>query len=133
MVQYHKRAKSKASGSGGKRREAKDKSLCHYGGFFARTKLSKDDKEERKSFHVLGGKDKTAAASVAFANVVTKQGTKKTRIKNVLESPANRHFARENVITKGTLIDTELGKARVTSRPGQDGVINACLVEEAKV
>ena len=34
------------------------------------------------------------------------------------------------IITKGALIETELGKAIVTSRPGQDGVVNALLVED---
>jgi small subunit ribosomal protein S8e len=134
MVQYHSKSKSKASGSGGMRRTARDKRLAHYGGFFARTKLNKEGKEERKSFRVRGGSNKTAAAAVSYANLVTAQGSKKTLIKNVLESPDNRHFARENIITKGTIIDTELGKARVTSRPGQDGVVNAVLLEaKAKV
>ncbi|MEK6848627.1 MAG: 30S ribosomal protein S8e, partial [Nanoarchaeota archaeon] len=42
--------------------------------------------------------------------------------------PANRHFIRRNIMTKGSVIDTELGKARITSRPGQDGVVNAVLI-----
>jgi len=56
--------------------------------------------------------------------------TSKTKITRVLENPANRDYERRGVITRGALIDTELGRARVTSRPAQDGVINALL--EAK-
>ncbi len=56
--------------------------------------------------------------------------SKKVRIKAVLETPANREFARRNIIVKGAIIDTEIGKARVTSRPGQDGIVNAVLIEE---
>ncbi|HLF54678.1 MAG TPA: 30S ribosomal protein S8e [Candidatus Nanoarchaeia archaeon] len=64
------------------------------------------------------------------ANVLdpkTKKFTKSV-IKTVEECPANRHFVRRNIIVKGTIITTEAGKARVTSRPGQDGTVNAVLV-----
>jgi len=50
------------------------------------------------------------------------------KIKSVLENPADGHFVRRNIMTKGTVIDTEKGKARITSRPGQDGAINAVLI-----
>ena len=52
----------------------------------------------------------------------------KLKITAVVENPANRHFVRRNIITKGTVIETEKGKARITSRPGQEGVINAILI-----
>lgn len=52
----------------------------------------------------------------------------KAKIKTVIDNPSNRHFARRNIITKGTIIETEKGKAKVTSRPGQEGVINAILI-----
>jgi small subunit ribosomal protein S8e len=46
-----------------------------------------------------------------------------------VENPANPHYVRRNIITKGAVIKTELGNAKVTSRPGQDGVVNAALIE----
>ena len=52
----------------------------------------------------------------------------KTTIKSVLECPANRHYARRNILVKGTIVDTEKGKARITSRPGQHGTVNAVLI-----
>ncbi|MCK4518463.1 hypothetical protein KAT92_06805 [Candidatus Babeliales bacterium] len=55
---------------------------------------------------------------------------KRARVKDVIESAANRHYTREDIITKGTIIETEAGKARVTSRPGQDGVVNAVLIKD---
>ena len=133
MVQYHKPVKSKRSGSGGKRRSMTDKRLCQYGGFFARTKLVKEGgKEVRKSFKVIGGGRKTAARYVLFANVSTPhgKGVKKAKIVTVTECAANRHYARENVVVKGAVIKTDLGDARVTSRPGQDGVVNAVLMQK---
>jgi len=54
--------------------------------------------------------------------------SQKTKIKAVLENPANRHYVRRNIITKGTIIETDLGKARITSRPGQEGTLNAVLI-----
>ncbi|MCD6558125.1 MAG: 30S ribosomal protein S8e, partial [Candidatus Aenigmarchaeota archaeon] len=41
-------------------------------------------------------------------------------------------FVRRNIITKGAIIMTEDGRAVVTNRPGQEGVINAKLIEEKK-
>jgi small subunit ribosomal protein S8e len=33
------------------------------------------------------------------------------------------------IVTKGCIVETELGKAKVTSRPSQHGIVNAILVE----
>ena len=134
MVQFHKITKTKKTGSGGHLRRSNDKAKAHFGGFFARTKLVKEDSkkkatEKRVPFKSTGGKTKVAAEHVLYASISEGKGKhKKAKIKNVLESPDNRHFSRENVITKGTIIETEAGKARVTSRPGQGGTINATLV-----
>ena len=62
-------------------------------------------------------------------NVTDKNGkTTKTEMVNVVENPANPNLVRRNVITKGAVVETKLGKARVTSRPGQEGVVNGILV-----
>src|SRR3989338_10489999 len=129
MVQYHKHSKTKYSGTGGKKRSTLDKVKVHYGGFFAHTRVSKEEKRERVD--VKGRGEKGKAHAVSFANVASKGKIAKSRISTVTESPDNRHYARENVITKGALIQTELGIARVTSRPGQDGLVNAVLVTAA--
>ncbi|MEM0475861.1 MAG: 30S ribosomal protein S8e [Candidatus Norongarragalinales archaeon] len=145
MVQYHKPTKKKSSGSGGKRRPLRDKRRAHWGGFFARTKYEPPKEESeaaeekegkprelRKSFRSRGGGRKVAAEKVFFANLATPSAgvVKKTRILNVVETPASRHYARENVIVRGAIIETEVGRARVTSRPGQHGVVNAVLLEQ---
>jgi small subunit ribosomal protein S8e len=77
-----------------------------------------------------GGNQKVRLLTEEFANVTdpkTKKA-KKVKIKTALENPANRHFVRRNIITKGSVIETEAGKAKITSRPGQDGVVNAVLI-----
>ena len=53
---------------------------------------------------------------------------KKVLIKNVLETPSNRFLARQNILIKGAIIETELGKARITNRPSQEGSIQAVLI-----
>ena len=54
--------------------------------------------------------------------------TEKVEITRVIKNPVNVDYDRRGVITRGTMIETPLGVARVTSRPGQDGVVNAILI-----
>lgn len=54
--------------------------------------------------------------------------TEKTKIIRVVKNRANVDYNRRGVITKGAEIETTLGLARVTSRPGSDGIINAVLI-----
>jgi small subunit ribosomal protein S8e len=83
-----------------------------------------------KTIKVRGGNVKTVLLSCDYANVLTKdKKTKKTKIKNVIETKSNRFLARQNIMVKGAVIDTDLGKARITNRPGQEGSINAILIE----
>jgi len=81
-----------------------------------------------------GGKKKLRILSMDIADVMDlKTGqTKKAKILTVVENPANPHFVRRNVLTKGAIINTELGRARVTSRPGQTGIVSAVLIEAKK-
>ncbi|MCE4599712.1 MAG: 30S ribosomal protein S8e [Desulfurococcales archaeon] len=88
--------------------------------------------EDRVTVRVRGGNVKVRARKVAFAIVSDpEKGTSvKARILRVLETPANREYARRNIIVKGTIIETSEGRAIVTSRPGQDGIVNAILLKE---
>ncbi len=71
----------------------------------------------------------TQLITVNIANLKMGNVFKKSKIKLVKENPANRNFARMNVITKGAIIETEDGTARVTSRPSRDGTVNAILIK----
>jgi small subunit ribosomal protein S8e len=120
----HKRKRS-----GGKKVAIRKKRFYEVGRAFSRTRIGKE-KVARK-VNVLGNGEKTRLKFVTEAVVALKGGkSQKTKIKNVLENPSNRNYARTQIITRGAVIQTELGKARVTSRPGQDGVVNAVLIEE---
>jgi len=112
--------------SGGKKRpHQKVKRKYWMGRYPTNTTLS--NTEVRELIRVRGGNYKVRLKRALYANVADPEtkGVVKTRILRVLETPANPHLARSNIIVKGAIIETELGKAVVTSRPGQDGVINA--------
>ncbi|MFC3477114.1 30S ribosomal protein S8e [Halobacterium litoreum] len=77
-----------------------------------------------------GNVEKVRALSTNVANVATDDGTVRATIEDVSENKANPNYARRNIITKGAVIETDAGAARVTSRPGQNGQVNATLVDE---
>ena len=81
---------------------------------------------------VRGDNCKTALKTVEFANVsnMEEKKTTKSKILKVIKNTANKDYERRGVITKGTVIETELGLARVISRPGQVGVINAVQLKK---
>jgi small subunit ribosomal protein S8e len=54
--------------------------------------------------------------------------TTRVELQDVEENKANMDYQRRKVITKGTIIKTPKGRAVVTNRPGQDGVLNATLL-----
>ncbi len=88
------------------------------------------ENDEKMMKRVMGGNVKISLRKVSKAIVTDKNGKSKVaKILNVLSTPSNREYAKRNIITKGAIIQTSEGKARVTSRPGQDGVVNAILIE----
>lgn len=89
-------------------------------------KLSED---KRKTVKTRGGNKKTYLLGGKTINVQVKDKKQKLEIKNVLETPSNRFLARQNVITKGTIVETDKGKVKVTNRPTQEGNINGILIE----
>jgi small subunit ribosomal protein S8e len=87
--------------------------------------------DRRKIIRTNGANQKVRALRASFANVTNpKNGEcKKVKIASVIENGANPNYVRRNLLTKGAIIRTDIGNARIMSRPGQDGVINAVLLE----
>ncbi len=86
----------------------------------------------RRSKRTRGGNAKVRmlfGETASVADPVSKKSVR-SKILSVQENAANPHYVRRNIITKGALIRTEAGLARVTSRPCQHGTINAVLVEK---
>lgn len=92
--------------------------------------FTKIGEEKKKIIRVMGGNRKIKLKSALYANISTPEGIKKVKILNVEENKANKQFTRRNILTKGAIIQTEIGKAKVTSRPGQHGVVNGVLLKE---
>ena len=85
-----------------------------------------------KKVRTMGNNRKTRAKTMDIAYVIDPNGNKtiKTEITSVVQNTANIHYVRRNIINKGAVIETKIGKARVTSRPGQSGNINAVLISK---
>ena len=82
-----------------------------------------------KLVSTMGGNSKIRLLQCDVANVTDASGkTQKTTIETVVGNEANEHYVRRNILTKGSVIRTPIGNARITSRPGQDGVVNAVLL-----
>jgi len=126
-VQYHGPPKRKSSGSGKLKIKNRDKKRYEVGGYFIATRLS--EANVIKKVRTRGGREKDKLKNAGYANLLVDGSYKKVKIKGVIESKDNRNFARLNIITKGTVIDTELGRAIVINRPGKEGFINAKLVK----
>ncbi|MEM3579393.1 MAG: 30S ribosomal protein S8e [Candidatus Bathyarchaeia archaeon] len=118
--------------TGGKRKPYRGKRKFEQGSFPVETVLGES---KRKVERRRGDNLKVRVLSEKYACVTNlKTGkTEKVEILRVVKNPANVDYDRRGVITKGTIIETSLGLAQVTSRPGQNGVINAVLIgkEEA--
>jgi len=132
MVEWQ--MKSDRKNTGGRRRTSRrsTKKLAWRGGIFSETKLSEN--ESRVSVKGRGNSLKSQARHAMNINVfdpLTKKSAK-AKILTIFENNANRQYARRNIITKGAVLEIELnGKkfAKVTSRPGQNGIISGVLTE----
>ncbi len=135
MVQWHMRDDKKPSGGKRNTVNAVDKKLAWKGGASAMTKTDstvKANKVEMKKG--LGSTIKVRALEVKFANVTDRKGKViKAEIVSVKDNNANRLYGRANISTKGAIIRVKVDGseklAEVTNRPGQEGVVNAKLME----
>jgi len=113
--------------TGGRRRTFRNKRKHELGRESTETQVGE---AKRKTVDARGGTEKLRAVDADTASVSTPDGeVVAAEIENVSENPSNPNYARRNIITKGAVIETSEGRARVTSRPGQDGQVNAVLLD----
>ena len=126
MAVIHGRSKRKASG--GRFKVHRKKRKHEIGRDPIEIRLGN---EKKKTVRTRGGNSKLRLLHTEHANVLNKSDNSYTKLKiqSVKENKANKDFVRRNVVTKGAIIETEKGLAKVTSRPGQDGIVNAVLSE----
>jgi small subunit ribosomal protein S8e len=118
---------SRRKNTGSRLKSERKKRKFELGGEHKETKIG-----ERKVAvaDTRGGNPKVKLVVAQHANVLDKKtgACKKVKVLSVSGNPANQHYVRRNILTKGALIETDAGSAKVLSRPGQDGNINAVLI-----
>ena len=112
--------------TGGRRRDFRKKKKHELGQQPTETRL---DEPSLKTVEARGNTEKVRAVTANTASVADGGEVVTADIEDVDENASNPNYVRRNIITKGAIIQTSEGRARVTSRPGQDGQINAVLVE----
>lgn len=113
--------------TGGRLRPHRDRRKYELGSSPTETQV---DEPRLKVEETRGGTRKVRA--LAENRIIVNDGgeTRQSEIENVIENPANPNYVRRNIVTKGAVVQTPEGTARVTSRPGQEGHICAVLIEE---
>ena len=113
--------------SGGRLIKARKKQRFEVAPEDAETKLGK---HTQKLIRARAGSQKVKLLATDAINVTDPKSktTTKATIKTVTENGANIHYVRRNILTKGAVVDTDKGKVRITSRPGQSGALSGVLV-----
>ena len=78
---------------------------------------------------VRGKNAKTSIKTIDSVNLAIDSKVKRVKVIKVLENATNNDYQRRGIISKGAILETEEGKCRVVSRPGQHGTVNAILVK----
>jgi small subunit ribosomal protein S8e len=120
-------ARSTKKRTGGRRRTVRKKRKHEHGSAPTETQVGE---QQLKVVETHGGNEKVRAVEADVASVATDDGVERASIEDVVENASNPNYVRRNIITKGAVIDTDAGRARVTSRPGQDGQVNAVRLED---
>ncbi|MFH1770364.1 MAG: 30S ribosomal protein S8e [archaeon] len=119
--------KSKRKPSGGRYKAKSYKRQAQTGKMPTKTTIGEKKTRVERG---LGGNTKIKLLHINKVNLMDPK-TKKasvTDLKTILESPANRHFVRRSILSKGSIIETPKGKAKITNRPSQEGFVNAVLI-----
>lgn len=119
--------KSVRKSTGGRSKSSRNKRKVEFGRDPAETKIGE---RKIKAIRTKGGGKKLRLTNDLKINVVDPKNNKMqvAEIMGVIENHANDHFVRRNIITKGAVVETSLGQVKITSRPGQDGMVNGVLI-----
>jgi len=87
-----------------------------------------------KMYRTRGANQKARLLTADMANVIDPKTKKVKRVKilTVRSNPSNPNYVQRNIMTKSATVMTELGEAVITSRCGQDGVVNAMLLKSSE-
>lgn len=124
MVVIQKRSQRKPSGA--RYKNTLSKRLHQKGGLAALTGIGQKKVTAQR---VKGGQHKNSVLHMETINVFDGKKNVQAKIEAVAENTANRHFIRRNILTKGAIVTTNIGKVKITNRPGQEGTLNGVKVE----
>jgi len=85
--------------------------------------------QKRKQLRMRSGLRKTILLKADTVNIRVGNKIQSAKITNVESTPQNQFLARQNRLIKGAIIETSVGKAKITNRPSQEGNVNAILLE----
>jgi len=125
MAIWHRRSLTKKTG--GSTRPYRKSRKYDLGSSFSEPEVGEKRVEKRRT---RGGNQKNVVRRSETVNLAVNGEVRKVEIKSVEDNPANPNYVRRSLLTKGTVIDTEKGEAVITSRPGQEGVVNAKVLDE---
>ncbi len=123
MAKSQFRSEKKVSGS--KYQLVRKKRLCDLGGISAFTNIAQNRTKQKR---VKGGNIKIQSLSANFVYVNKDNKIEKLEIESVVNNPANINYTRRNIITKGAIVKTSEGNVKITSRPGQVGLVQGIFV-----
>ncbi len=114
--------------TGGKRRPFRGRKASETDDYAFETAVGETIRSPKRT---RGGKLNFGLRYANKANIYDPSTSKtvSTDILRVTANPANREYERRGVITRGATIETKLGKAKVTSKPSDDGVVNGILAK----
>ncbi len=120
--------KSKRTKTGAKRKSRRDKIKAELGREAPSVTIGST---KRVIVKTRGNTRKATLRKTDMMNVLDPKTKKitKAKILTVVENNANRHYVRMNILSKGAIVKTELGEAKITSRPAQDGIVNGVLIQ----
>jgi len=112
--------------SGGRYKASRMKRIFELAGRPTHTTIGEAKKKQDRT---RAGKLKTRLLKTDVVNVVGKDGKcQQAKIKTVTGNTADPQFVRRNIMNKGAVVDTDIGKVRITNRPGQEGTLNGVLL-----
>ena len=120
---------SKRKPTGGKKRAYRAHRIFDVGRHPVET-IEGEQKLKKVSGRAGIEKVKIVRANVVNVSDPSSGKTEKLEILDVISNPANADYNRRGVITKGTIVRTEKGLARIISRPGQNGALSAVIYKE---
>ncbi len=122
-----RQTRSRRKTTGGRYRDSRKPRKSEQGGEFSATTPGDADVRTKDA---RGNREKQVVKRTPTVNLSVDGEAVEATVENVVENPANPDFVRRDILTKGSVVETDQGRARVTSRPGQDGTVNAVPVDD---